>query len=204
MSIKQALTTFPQLETKNLHLRRLSPADANALFKVLADENVTEFYDDDPFTDISQAMDRIKEWEYGFINVRCVRWGITRVDEDEVIGTCGYFGFHAWNQRASIGFELARSSWRQGIMTEALSAIIDFGFARMDLNRIDAIVMPENIASIKMLEKLGFRNEGLLAEYERWGSKGFVDLRMFAILRRDWGATRSLVKGSYLSGRAND
>jgi ribosomal-protein-alanine N-acetyltransferase len=71
-------------------------------------------------------------------------------------------------------------------MTEALSAIIDFGFGEMELNRLEAVVMPENTASIKMLEKLGFRKEGLLEEYEKWGSKGFVDLCMFAMLRKAW------------------
>jgi ribosomal-protein-alanine N-acetyltransferase len=190
MSIQQALQTFPQLETKNLHLRRIEPADASALFGVLSDDEVTEFYDDDPFTDISQALDQIKTWDYGFINIRCIRWGITRKDGDEMIGTCGYYGFHTWNQRASIGYELARGSWRQGIMTEALGVVIDFGFKEMELNRIEAVIMPENTASIHLLEKLGFRNEGLLAEYERWGSKGFVDLCMYAVLRKAWDQTR--------------
>jgi RimJ/RimL family protein N-acetyltransferase len=60
--------------------------------------------------------------------------------------------------RAGIGYELARPFWRQGIMAEALAAIID----------------------------LGFYNEGLLKEYENWGSKGFVDLCMLSILRRVW------------------
>ena len=71
-------------------------------------------------------------------------------------------------------------------MTEALCAILNFGFGEMELNRIESVVMPENTASIIMLEKLGFRNEGLLEEYEKWGSKGFVDLCMFAMLRKDW------------------
>ena len=74
-------------------------------------------------------------------------------------------------------------------MTEALSAIIDFGFGEIELNRLEAVVMPENTASIKMLEKLGFRKEGLLEEYEKWGSKGFVDLCMFAMLRKVWSAS---------------
>ena len=73
-------------------------------------------------------------------------------------------------------------------MTEALAAVIDFGFKEMELNRIEAVIMPENTASINLLEKLGFRKEGLLAEYERWGSKGFVDLWMFAMLRYAWNA----------------
>jgi ribosomal-protein-alanine N-acetyltransferase len=71
-------------------------------------------------------------------------------------------------------------------MTEALTAIIDLGFKEMGLNRVDAVVMPENSASIKLLEKLGFCYEGLLREYENWGSKGFADLCMLSILRRVW------------------
>jgi ribosomal-protein-alanine N-acetyltransferase len=62
MSITKALQTFPQLETKNLLLRRIRPADASALFKVLSDDEVTEFYDDDTFVDVSQARDQIDTW----------------------------------------------------------------------------------------------------------------------------------------------
>jgi len=182
----QAFLTFPQLETKNLLLRRIHPSDASALFKILADDEVTRFYDDDAFTDVSKASDQIGAWENGFKNKGCIRWGITRKEEDTLIGSCGLYGFHTWYRRASIGYELARNYWRHGIMTEALSAIINFGFGEMELNRIEAVVMPENTASIIMLEKLRFRNEGLLKEYERWGNKGFVDLCMFAMLRKDW------------------
>ena len=188
MSINRALQTFPQIETKNLLLRRIHPSDSSALFKVLADQEVTEFYDDDALVDISQASDQIEAWENGFKNKGCIRWGITRKNEDYLIGSCGFYGFHSWYRRASIGYELARNYWRQGIMTEALSAIIDFGFDKMELNRIEAVVMPENNASIKMLEKLGFHKEGLLEEYEMWGRKGFVDLCMFAMLRKSWAA----------------
>ena len=187
----QVFQTFPQLETKDLLLRRIHPSDASALFKIFADGEVTRFYDDDAFTDISQASDQIADWENGFADNRCIRWGIVSKVKDDLIGSCGCYGFHSWNNRASIGYELERISWRQGIMTEALSAIIDFGFSRLELNRIDAVVMPENTASINMLEKLGFRNEGLLREYEKWGSKGFVDLCVFAMLRKDWGISRT-------------
>ena len=186
MLTNQAFQIFPQLETKNLVLRRIHPSDASALFKILADDEVTRFYDDDTFTEISQASDQIEAWENGFKNKGCIRWGITHKEEGTMIGSCGYYGFHTWYRRASIGYELAHNYWRQGIMTEALSAIIDFGFGEIELNRIEAVVMPENTASIIMLQKLRFRKEGLLEEYEKWGNKGFVDLCMFAMLRKDW------------------
>jgi ribosomal-protein-alanine N-acetyltransferase len=189
MTIYRAFQIFPQIETQNLLLRRIHPSDASALFKTLSDDEVTRFYDDDAYTDTSQARDQIEAWEKGFRSKGCIRWGITNKQKGNVIGSCGFHGFHSWNQRASIGYELARNYWRQGIMTEALSAILKFGFDELELNRIEAVVMPENTGSIIMLEKLGFRNEGLLVEYEKWGSKGFVDLCMCAILRKDFDSS---------------
>jgi ribosomal-protein-alanine N-acetyltransferase len=196
MSINSVFQSFPQLETRNLILRRIQVTDSNAIFRILADDEVTKYYDDATFTDVSQASDQIEAWENGFINRRCIRWGIARKDDLVVIGSCGYYGFHTWHMRAAIGYELARAFWRQGIMTEALDAIINLGFREMGLNRIEAVVMPENSASIKLLEKLGFRNEGLLKEYENWGSKGFADLCMLSLLRKVWDRSLSEIKAS--------
>ena len=62
---------------------------------------------------------------------------------------------------------------------------LDLGFQQMDLNRIEAVVMPGNIASTKMLEKLNFSCEGILRQYEQWAGKGFVDVLMLSLLNRD-------------------
>jgi [ribosomal protein S5]-alanine N-acetyltransferase len=186
MSIEAVFQSFPQLETRELFLRKITITDANSILGILADDEVTRFYDDGSFTDISQAISQIEAWENGFKNKRCVRWGIAFKDNPAIIGTCGYYGFHSWHMRASIGYELARSCWRKGIMLEALTSIIDYGFREIGLNRIEAVTMPENSASIKLLERLGFCNEGVLHEYEKWDQKGFVNLCMLAILRKEW------------------
>ena len=178
--------TFPHLETERFVLRKLELSDAESLFTILADEEVTRFYDDEAFTEISQAKAQIQAWANGFDERRSIRWGIVRREDDIVIGTCGYYGFNVWHRRGSLGFELARSYWRQGIMTEALEAIIAFGFNEVGLNRIQAVVMPGNEGSEKLLEKLGFRREGVLREYENWGKKGFVDVLMFSLLRHEY------------------
>ncbi|OQY24324.1 MAG: hypothetical protein B6I35_01860 [Anaerolineaceae bacterium 4572_32.2] len=186
MNLDCVFQVFPHLETERLVLRRLHLSDAKSLFAILADEEVTRFYDDEAFTEISQAREQLESWASGFDVRRCVRWGITLREDGNVIGTCGYYGFHGWHTRASIGYELARSHWRQGIMTEALGAVIEFGFREVGLNRIQAVVMPENEGSDKLLEKLGFRREGVLREYENWGEKGYVDVSMFSLLRYEY------------------
>ena len=175
MSINNAFLDFPVLETDRLVLRRILLSDAKAIFKILSGELVTQFYDDDPFIEFSQAQEQIAAWDNGFKQQWALRWGIAFKNDSELIGTCGFYGVHSLHLRAEIGYELASSHWRQGIMTEALMAIIKFGFEKMELNRIQASVMLANIASIKLLEKLGFKNEGLLAQYENWGSKGNVN-----------------------------
>lgn len=185
MNLDVVFDAFPQLETERLALRDLHSSDAESLFAVLGDEEVAEFYDDEVFRDVSQASEQIEAWAAGFRARRCVRWGIAQRENGEIIGTCGYYGFHSWHKRAGIGYELARSFWRQGIMTEALDAIIEFGFKKIGLNRIEAVVMLENEGSVRLLEGLGFRQEGVLREYENWGDKGRVDLMMFSLLRRE-------------------
>ena len=183
MSLESMFQSFPQITTNNLVLRRIRSTDSDALFKILSDDQVTQFYDDETFHDIVQASEQIEAWENGYRSRRCIRWGITYKEDSTLIGTCGYYGFHTWHMRAGIGYELARSFWRKGIMTEALSGIIDLGFREMGLNRIEAVVMPENVPSIQLLEKLGFCDEGILREYENWGTKGFMDLCMLSLLR---------------------
>ena len=183
MSIDSIFQSFPQLETKRLILRRLQGTDSDALYSILGDEEVTRYYDDATFIQVSQANEQIEAWENGFLHRRCIRWGIKIKENGALTGTCGYYGIHPWHMRASIGYELGRPYWRQGLMTEALHAIIDLGFRDMNLNRVDALVMPDNIASIRLLEKIGFKNEGLLRGYENWGSKGFTDLYILSLLR---------------------
>lgn len=184
MSLDSIFQTFPQLETDRLILRRMQAADAQAIFRILSDEEVTQYYDEAAFTALSQANEQIEAWETGYNHRRCIRWGVALKEDGVVIGSCGFYGTHSWHMRGSIGYELARPFWRQGIMSEALKAILALGFREMDLNRIDAVVMPENTASIRLLEKLGFCNEGMLREYENWGSKGFVDLCMLSLLKK--------------------
>jgi ribosomal-protein-alanine N-acetyltransferase len=185
MDLDVVFSSFPQLESERLILRDLRSGDADALFSVLGDEEVAEFYDDEVFRNVSQAREQIEAWCAGFRGRRCVRWGIAEQGDSKIIGTCGYYGLHRLHKRAGLGYELARSFWRRGIMTEALHTIIEFGFGKIGLNRIEAVVMPENVGSVRLLEGLGFRQEGVLREYENWPGKGCVDLVMLSLLRRE-------------------
>lgn len=98
-----------------------------------------------------------------------IRWGIALKETGEIIGSCG---FHQWEKehfKAEVGFEIHPDYWRQGIITEALRSVLNYGFGEMELNRIKAYYDPRNLASKKSLERAGFTYEGVLRKsaYEK-------------------------------------
>jgi ribosomal-protein-alanine N-acetyltransferase len=182
MHIDTAFRIFPQLETRNLLLRSIEPADAEAIYNIFADDEVTKFYDLETFSDIEQATQLIERMRNRFQRKEAIRWGIAGKAEPTIIGTCGYTLMSSL--RGGLGYDLARAYWRQGIMTEALTAILKFGFEELGLNRVEALVMLDNTASVHLLHKLGFQEEGILREYAFFKGR-FHDLRSFSILSKD-------------------
>ena len=176
--------TFPILETVNLRLRELIPSDAENVLRIFADDEVTRFYDFETFTSLGQAADLIAKQATRFEKGEAIRWGITQKANDVVIGTVGLV--ISWsNAIGGLGYDLARPYWRRGIMTEALKVVISYSFQSVNLNRLQALVMPGNVASMKLLEKLGFVDEGLLREYAFFKGR-YQNLHCFSILRREF------------------
>ncbi|MCA9968993.1 MAG: GNAT family N-acetyltransferase [Anaerolineales bacterium] len=186
MSVETAVfTQFPELWTPRLHLRQLEPADAPAMYRFLSDEAVTRYFGIETFTHLDEAAQRINSLNASFRRRQTVRWGITQRGDGTLIGSCGFIYWRRTYRHAALGYELARPYWRQGIMTETLQAVLEYGFTTMDLNRIEALVVPENEASRTLLERLGFQAEGVLREYGYWHSR-FYDLAVFSLLQREW------------------
>lgn len=177
--------SFPILTTERLVLRKLKPEDADDLYRYFSLDEVTEFLDLDTFQTVEQAGELIRIWNQRFEDGQGIRWGIALKEDDRLIGTCG---FHHWmkaHYKAEIGYELSPEYWRKGIMTEAIGGILAFGFRVWGLNRIEAFIDPRNVASRKLLEKLGLKEEGVLREcfFEK---NRFVDAVLFAILRKEY------------------
>ncbi len=176
---------FPVLTTGRLVLRQVRPSDAPALFAIFSNPEVTRYYDQPTFTELAQAEALAARMQQRFAEKRTIRWAITRPMEDQLLGTCGFAEWKRHFNCAAIGYELAQSEWRQGIMTETLTAVLTFGFTHMQLNRVEAYVMTGNDASMRLLQKLGFQEEGLLRQYGYW-QDAYHDLHLFALLKRDF------------------
>lgn len=178
---------FPVLETERLRLRESRLADAEGIFAVLSAESVTRHYNLSPLASIEEARALIERRSAALRRGERIRWAVARRTDDAVIGSCGYVGWNRDARRAEIGYELHPDEQGRGLMQEALTAMLTFGFAQMQLNRVEALVVPENEPSLRLLRRLGFAEEGLLRDYGFWKGR-FHDLRLFSLLEKDWNA----------------
>lgn len=179
-----------QLRTERLLLRPLIATDAPALFEVFSDEKVMRYWSGAAWNSIDQAHAKIAQYQLALAENESLGLGIINSQTNLVIGTCSLFHLDAQCRRAEIGYGMASTAWGKGYMREALAALINFGFEKLDLNRIEADIDPRNQASLRSVERLGFIKEGHLRE--RWIVDGEVsDSSIYGLLRRDWLAQKS-------------
>ncbi len=185
MSIDAAFAQFPVLTTARLRLRQAQLGDAEALFATFSDEEVMRYYGSLPHYSIADSRELIEAQRERYARRASIRWNITLAGEDRVIGSCGFHRFDEGYYRAELGYELNRTYWGQGIMSEAVSAVLTYGFAEMELHRIEAIIDDANARSKGLLLKLGFTYEGNLRE--RFYFNGhFEDEFFYGLLRDEW------------------
>ena len=182
-------TQFPKLDTARLTLSEIFDNDADELFKLFSNHSVIKYYDLDAFSSIDQARKLINLLQSRFDSSAGIRWGIRLKDSNDFIGTCG---FNSWNnkmQNGVIGYDLMPEYWGNGFASEAVRAIIRAAFSGLlacgPLHRIQADTVPGNLASEKLLIKLGFKEEGLRREAGFW-KNAYHDLKCYGLLAREF------------------
>lgn len=177
--------TFPILETKRLKLIEITHRHMESIFEILSLEDVTKFYGTNRFTLQAEATRLIDIFHKNYLDKRGIRWGIKLKENQQLIGTVGLNSLHLKNKRAEIGYELHPAYWRKGYSTEAIEEVLRFSFSQLDLFRIGAIVYPENIASLMLLKKIGFTEEGLLRGYMHQDQQ-IHDTYVLSLLKPEW------------------
>lgn len=176
---------FPAQETERLLLRPLTSDDTDFVFQHFGNPQVYQYLlDEPPVTAYAQA-EEIVQFYLEPAGKSYNRWVIGRKAERQSIQPIGTCGFHKWDKqhfRAEIGYDLSPDFWGQGYMREALEVVLAHGFGHMGLHRIEALVYVENLRSIRLLQKLGFKQEGVLQDCYHLDGK-FYDHALFALLR---------------------
>jgi [ribosomal protein S5]-alanine N-acetyltransferase len=175
----------PGLTTARLRLRAVDPAgDAAAMLRLLSDPEVTRFSNAPRCTTLAAARAALEQFTPRFAAKEMIRWAIQPLGHDEAIGTVGLLRVNHEHRRGELGYDLTRRWWGKGLATEAAAAVVAWGFAVMGLHRIEAGALVGNDASVRVLEKLGFREEGTLRDYISLGG-GFHSCRFFGLLATD-------------------
>jgi RimJ/RimL family protein N-acetyltransferase len=173
----------PTLTGTRVQLRPLRAGDADDLFALHADAQVMRYWSHPPWTEREQAVARIAQLEHDRANAEFYTWASTLAD-DRLIGTVSLFAINRAQRRGEVGYALAASAWGHGYASEGLRLAIAYAFGTIGLERLEADIDPRNAASYRLVERVGFRREGLLRERWRVGDE-VTDSAIYGLLRGD-------------------
>jgi [ribosomal protein S5]-alanine N-acetyltransferase len=166
-----------RLETERLVIRTFEPSDAAAWLAMVNNPDFDRFLPPSPpatLEDFRAMVERRRtmENERGF-----AMWAVD-VKDDGFAGQCGLYPADADGPEVELAYHFNASSWNKGFATEAAGAVLDYALGPVGLTRVIAFVMPENVASCRVAEKVGMRLEA-----EGISAHELDDLRRYAVER---------------------
>ncbi|NPU64302.1 GNAT family N-acetyltransferase [Bradyrhizobium sp. 83012] len=173
----------PILSTSRLTLRQFRPDDAEGMHRCFSDAGAMRFWDHAVHTKASESERSVRRF------IDCTPtyyrfWAVAEAVSDRCIGMVNYHDGHMRSRRVTIGYIVDPARQREGIAFEAVGAMLDFCFGELGLHRVQAFIHPDNTASRKLAEKLGFRCEGRLRDHLRVGGEWRDDM-LYALLAKD-------------------
>lgn len=174
------------IETPRLILRRARMEDARPMFDNWAsDPEVTKFLTWPAYESADTANIILKIWIEQYEKDDFYQWMIVLKEIDQPIGSISVVNSNDAVAKAEIGYCIGRKWWHKGIMSEALKAVMDYLFAEVGMNRIEAKHDPNNPNSGGVMKKCGMKYEGTTRESDR-NNQGICDSVHYSILRREW------------------
>lgn len=186
---------FPVIELNSRFiLREVMPEDGDAIFRINNDPRIAPFLPNSYiFHERSQAVQEAHHLRDLFHQRKSIYWAIADRHDNHFIGSCGFDPWNRMHHRLELIYMLDPDYWRHGIMTLALLHIRQFAFQVMGAQRIEALVIPTNPASSKVLTKVGFKFEGTLRKY-RYYKGQFTDHLIYGSLAGDKCCQRPLAQ----------
>jgi [ribosomal protein S5]-alanine N-acetyltransferase len=168
-----------RLETARLVIRSIEPGDGEAWVAMLTDPEVRRFLPPFPevtaksFDDVIERR-RKMERERGY-----AIWTVALKQTDEMIGQCGLLPAEGKGPEIEVAYHFSSASWNKGYATEAVIAVLEHAFQSNELDRVIAIIMPENVGSQRVAEKAGMRFDSIATFFDIPGLRKYV-------AERDW------------------
>jgi ribosomal-protein-alanine N-acetyltransferase len=174
------MINFPVLKSHRLLLRKIEASDLKNIYEGLSNPDVIKYYGIS-FNSLESAKEQMKWFSDLEKKETGIWWAICSVKNQNFLGAGGLNNIQHPHKKAEIGFWLLPEFWGNGLMTEALPLICDYGFNKLGLHRIEGFVEPENQNCKKALSKLNFRHEGTMKDCEIKNGR-FISLDIYAAL----------------------
>ncbi len=184
-----------KLETQRLILRRAMLEDAQAMYENWAsDPEVTKFLTWPAYSSLDVAKKRMEIWAEAYGSDDHYQWMIVLKDLNQPIGSISVVSLDDQVGKAEIGYCIGKSWWHQGIVSEALQAVIGFLFDEVGMNRIEAKHDPNNPHSGGVMRKCGMKYEGTTRQSSR-NNQGLCDTACYSILREEHNRRQHFMEG---------
>lgn len=176
-----------KIETKRLILRRFKIEDVEDMYNNWAsDSEVTKYLTWPSHKSINVSKSVIEMWIEDYTNIESYQWAIELKESGSVVGSISLMGINNGNENCEVGYCIGKEFWNKGIMTEAFSAIIEFGFNEIGFQRIGACHHVNNTASGCVMKKCNLKYEGILRKIGRDSSGNLVDCKYYSILKDEY------------------
>ena len=183
--LHSVFTNPPTLYTKRLSLRKIVPSDSDDMFEYSHREDVTRYLLWDPHPDPLYTHHYVRYLQDRYAAGDFYDFAVVPRSLGRMIGTVGFTSFDLPNRSAEIGYVISPEYQGCGYATEAVMRLLDFGFFECGLERVSAVCMKGNLASLRVMEKCGLRREGLLRSAVF--AKGEMrDVHLSAITKKDY------------------
>lgn len=190
MKLSHVFEQFPILESEQLLLKKIEVSNLEEVFGIYSNNQVFEYCGIIPKHNKDTVKNMIGHFERDFGKGTRVKWGIFLRDNPEtLLGIIEAMDFNQKVNMVTLGYFLAEAYWGKGIATQTVQAVVKYLFETVEVNRVQAEVMPFNERSKRVLLKNGFMKEGMLRQANLWAGKGLVDLEIYSILAEEYGGT---------------
>ncbi|MEB3327887.1 MAG: GNAT family N-acetyltransferase [Candidatus Sericytochromatia bacterium] len=180
------LPALPPLTTPRLALRALTLADAPAIFAYAQDPEVSRYTLWEPHRTEADSEAFLRDYVFPrYAEGLPEPYGVTLRGDDRVMGTVGCFAVTRDRRTMELAYALARPLWGQGLVVEAARAVLDQVFATFPVERLQCRCKVENVASARVMEKLGLQREGVLRSALHHRGRDW-DMAYYAVLRGEW------------------
>jgi [ribosomal protein S5]-alanine N-acetyltransferase len=180
-------TGTPKIETERLILRKFEMTDVQSAFDHwLSDERIADNRINPAHKSVSETIERVSKIVGQYESKEFCYWAIELKETGELIGEIDLYDFDSATENCEVSYSLGHRWWNQGYGTEALKAVVEFGFKTMNIHKISAAHNTDNPASGKIMRKVGMVQEGVIRHMIRNSKNEYKDCAVYGILQEDY------------------